>query len=89
MGTIPGCYVIGLFDCCRELWVAPDRSSGANGDDDGIAFDEDYENTILIFGCAPGKKVAAVSTVATEFVQQLQTAVQEDGSIVVPKEQFR
>ena len=71
--------MIGVFDCCRETWVNPSftrgSGDGADGDPDLVVGNADLENTILIFGCAPGKEVAAVSTVATEFIQQLQNSI--------------
>ena len=65
LGTIPGAWVVGVFDCCRENFVLPGRDSG-NGDNDIVDM-SGYRNTFMSFGCPPNKSVPGISTLAVDY----------------------
>ena len=69
LGTKPGTYVVGIFDCCRAEFVRPDRGAHDKMNDGSNDMEEAEEkrNCILTFGCRPNSSVSAVSTVANEF----------------------
>lgn len=71
LGTHGGSYVIGVFDCCRASFTAPNRGVGPIGGADELEDEEDAgRNCILTFGCPPNGGVSAVSTIATEYLQK-------------------
>jgi len=84
LGTTPGAYVLGVFDCCREKFSAEMR--GPN-DKTNNFIDEigNYRNTLLSFACPPNSGVAARSTVAVSYFEKLrELAHPYDGSVILP-----
>lgn len=71
MGALPGAYVIGVFDCCRAEFELPDRGAGVQEVEEELETDES-RNCIFVFGCQPLGSVSAVSTIAMEFIEQLE-----------------
>jgi len=63
LGTNPGAWVVGVFDCCRENFTLPGRGNG----DEEIVDMSGYRNTFMTFGCPPNKEVSARSTLAVEY----------------------
>ena len=72
-----------MFDCCRAQFEAP-GTRGVGESNGGVEVDEEG-NCILIFGCKPSGTVAAISTIATEFIGKLEENIQADGSIKFPE----
>ena len=62
---IEGAYVMVIFDCCRENRNKPEYRAG--NDVPEQESNAAYRNLILINGCDPNRKVAAKSSIATEF----------------------
>lgn len=73
LGTRPGAFVIGLFDCCRSKFTRQMRSCVQDeaNKSGNYAGDEDYRNCILTFACAPNSQVNATSTLAREFLRTI------------------
>ena len=67
LSIVPGAFVVGILDCCREILpVEATRGSGAAGADSSDD-DDDYRNLFLTYGCKPGGKTAAESTLAKHY----------------------
>ena len=67
LGQIPGAYVLGILDCCREYLEEAKRGSGA----DEVVQEGDYTNCLIWFGCPAGSGVDASSTIARDFFAQM------------------
>ena len=79
----PDCYLLVVFDCCRENLNAPKFRSGG-----GVSEQESdpaaYRNLILINGCPPNKGVDAKSSIATELFTKIESCKDPNGTIVLP-----
>ena len=57
MGAQENSYVIGIFDCCRELYqqthFKPVEMRGGDGTEEKKKTAKESRNVILIFGCPP------------------------------------
>ena len=66
LATEKGGYIVAVMDCCREILQGRGIVQAAqvvDKDEDT----EDYSNLVIWFGCPPGLKVNADSTIAAEF----------------------
>jgi len=93
LGHIPGAYVIGAFDCCREEWSPPiveEVKRGIKNNANSAESSDDSDcNCFITFGCMAGREVSAISTLAVEYIEKLKkNCMQPDGSIVFPTESF-
>ena len=81
LSTNSGCFVCGIFDCCREKITEAMRGSrGSFGDAPLDALEDDKANHIFWFGCEPNRGVSAKSTIAVEFFNELkERALPESG----------
>ena len=82
--------MIGVFDCCRADFTPPHRGGISNQPVDD--FDEDEEdadrNCVLTFGCGPNSTVAAVSTIAQEYLERFSQEMDDSGTITFPSMSF-
>ena len=80
LSTQPDCYVVTIFDACREEMPLSFRN-GSNAAEN----DADSGNLIMVLGCPPKGRVDAESTVIVEFFSQLkELASPQDGMIILP-----
>ena len=87
LSQLPGAYVCGIFDCCREAISLAMR--GGKNDNDNPADDNfegsDYINYIFWFGCQENSGVSANSDIAVEFFKEMKkVANPADGSVTLP-----
>ena len=68
LATEKYCYVIGVFDCCRER-IIKDKNRGVSEEEE---FNNAKENLILSFGCRPTAGVPKKSTLAASYFAYLQ-----------------
>ena len=86
LSQLPGAYVCGIFDCCREA-ISPAMRGGFKSAPDDDFDGDDYINHIFWFGCAENSGVAANSDIAVEFFRQMRkVANPADGSVTLPND---
>ena len=87
LGSLPGSFVIGIFDCCRDAFdqtiFPPVESRGAPSDKTEYLV-EQGQNVFLIFGCQPKKGVPAESRIVPQFFEIIEGAKDDIGSILLP-----
>ena len=81
-----GSYVVALFDCCRERFVAgATRGAGSEANTfDVCAKAEADENFVITYGCPPTEGVPAKSTIAAAYIKYLKKAADPQGNIALP-----
>ena len=87
LSQLPGAYVCGIFDCCRER-ISPAMRGGFEDPsaNDGVN-ESDYINHIFWFGCQENSGVSANSDIAVEFFRELRrVANPADGSVTLPND---
>ena len=66
LGSIPGSFVIGIFDCCRDAFdqtIFPPVELRGVGSEETEQLIEPGQNVFLIFGCQATKGVPADSEI--------------------------
>jgi hypothetical protein len=87
LGSLPGSFVIGIFDCCRDAFdqtIFPPVESRGVGSDKTEYLVEQGQNVFLIFGCQPKKGVPAESRIVPQFFEIIEGAKDDIGSILLP-----
>ena len=81
MSKIPNAYVIVIFDCCRKNLNNPlmPPSNASEMEQDKVT-----RNLIIINGCPPNRAVSARSTIAGEFINNLNDWIDPNGTIILP-----
>ena len=86
LGQNKGGFVIGIFDCCREMLSESMRGGFGDPPDSNIDLDiDDYNQWIIWFGCPAASGVSANSTIAVDFFKELKKAARPyDGQVILP-----
>ena len=84
IGRLPGSFVIGIFDCCREAVTSKTKFRGSSDNEEEEKEPDGKDNFILIFGCAPNKKVPQYSFISRAFFKKLRESTYENGCVMLP-----
>ena len=86
LGQEKGGFVVGIFDCCREMLSEAMR--GGLGEPPGADIDldiDDYNQWIIWYGCPAASGVSANSTIAVDFFKEMKKAGRPyDGRVILP-----
>ena len=90
-GAEPGCFVLGVLDCCRKKWEKPSRGAGPDLkktvsmlEDD---FDDDlYSNCVITYGCPEDSGVDARSTISVSYFAQIRKAFMKNQHVILPND---
>ena len=77
-------YVVGVLDCCRQVFNKKEEIYKGIPKSDIIEEEEHNVNLILVFGCEPRLLVKAQSGISRSLVAHL-AKEEKDGVVVLPE----